>query len=124
MLPGARGKGSGGQCQASRRESPGTSKWCTACGKGGEALKKCNACKSVKYCSRQCQSSDWRKHKTRCDHLKERNAELLDDMMAKKMPPLPSEDCPICFIPMYWENKRSQYMPCCGKVRTCMSKAE
>ncbi|KAL9188810.1 hypothetical protein ACHAXT_007188 [Thalassiosira profunda] len=123
MLPGARGKGGDGQRQTSRRENPSMSK-CTACGKGGESLKKCNACKSVKYCSRQCQSSDWRKHKTRCDHLKERNAELLDDMLAKKVPPPPSEDCPICFIPMYWETERNQYMPCCGKAATAEAYVE
>ncbi|KAI6007547.1 hypothetical protein F5J12DRAFT_741961 [Pisolithus orientalis] len=39
---------------------------CTVCGKGGVPLSACSRCKSVKYCSRDCQVKDWKKHKTNC----------------------------------------------------------
>lgn len=40
---------------------------CVVCGKGrGESLRVCGACKAVHYCSRECQKSDWKKHKTIC----------------------------------------------------------
>lgn len=30
----------------------------------------CGACRTTKYCSRQCQKSDWKRHKHDCDSLK------------------------------------------------------
>ena len=43
-----------------------------ACGKCGkkdsftQSLKKCDACKIVLYCSRDCQKADWKEHKVEC----------------------------------------------------------
>ena len=39
---------------------------CAACGKGGDNLKACTACKQVKYCNVSCQRSHWSKHKKEC----------------------------------------------------------
>jgi hypothetical protein len=43
---------------------------CTACGKGetddGGKLLKCSACQTTKYCSSNCQKSDWKIHKRIC----------------------------------------------------------
>jgi hypothetical protein len=41
---------------------------CTLCGKTGD-LRQCNKCKSISYCSRDCQKRDWKKHKKNCGHL-------------------------------------------------------
>lgn len=38
---------------------------CNKCGK--DAIKKCGRCKSVYYCSRECQVEDWKTHKPICD---------------------------------------------------------
>ena len=32
-----------------------------------EASQRCSRCKRVRYCSRDCQSSDWPRHRSRCD---------------------------------------------------------
>lgn len=39
--------------------------YCNKCGK--EAVKKCGRCKSVYYCSRECQVDDWKSHKPICE---------------------------------------------------------
>jgi len=39
---------------------------CRACGKEGKALSVCSRCKKVKYCSRECQVKDWKRHKKDC----------------------------------------------------------
>lgn len=40
---------------------------CAGCGQSDAAvLKKCSACRRVRYCSRECQERDWPKHKTAC----------------------------------------------------------
>ena len=43
-----------------------TTETCAACGKEGDNLKKCTACKSVKYCNRDCQISHRPQHKRAC----------------------------------------------------------
>jgi len=39
---------------------------CAACGKSGNNLYKCSACKSVHYCKKQCQYSHWSEHRVEC----------------------------------------------------------
>ncbi|KAG0619805.1 hypothetical protein M758_4G166700 [Ceratodon purpureus] len=39
---------------------------CVVCDQKSTKLKICSVCKSVKYCSRDCQVSDWPSHKKRC----------------------------------------------------------
>lgn len=41
---------------------------CEICGKS-EDIKRCAKCKVVAYCSRECQKSDWKKHKKICPQL-------------------------------------------------------
>ncbi|EAU91997.1 hypothetical protein CC1G_05984 [Coprinopsis cinerea okayama7 len=43
---------------------------CKACGKRDAKLMKCSACKSVTYCSADCQKANWRDHKARCKELR------------------------------------------------------
>lgn len=41
-------------------------KSCNACGSREEPLKTCSRCKITRYCSKECQKSDWKKHKGSC----------------------------------------------------------
>lgn len=83
---------------------------CAACGKEGDGLKTCNGCKSVKYCSRECQLAHRPQHKKEC---KQRAAELLDETLFKQPPP--RKDCAICMhqLPIAEE---TVYKNCCGKT--------
>jgi len=42
---------------------------CKVCSKTDENMQKCSACKSVHYCSIECQRSNWKSHKTECFKL-------------------------------------------------------
>jgi len=86
---------------------------CANCGKDGDGLKLCNACKEVKYCSVACQKRHRPKHKTHC---RKRAAELHDEALFREPPP--KEDCPICFLPLPRQNQTS-YQTCCGKNLCC-----
>jgi len=87
---------------------------CANCGKGEEEsirLKKCGACMSERYCSAACQKAHRPQHKKEC---KKRAAELHDEALFKKPPPL--EDCPICFLTLPSLETGKKYNGCCGKV--------
>jgi len=47
-------------------QTQGTPNTCASCGKVGNNLYKCSACKSVHYCDRTCQHSHWSEHKVEC----------------------------------------------------------
>ncbi|KAL7528791.1 hypothetical protein ACHAXR_002638, partial [Thalassiosira sp. AJA248-18] len=87
---------------------------CAACGKGGDDLKSCAACKLVKYCNVTCQKAHRPKHKKEC---KKRAAEIFDEALFK-MPP-PKEDCPICLLRLTFMGSGMQYNSCCGKIICC-----
>jgi len=87
---------------------------CANCGKGeevGSDLKTCTACKSVKYCSRDCQIAHRPQHKKEC---KKRAKELHDEKLFKQPPP--KEDCPICMIRLPILESGRMFMACCGKM--------
>ena len=84
---------------------------CAACGKGGDDLKACTACKLVKYCNASCQGGHWSKHKKEC---KKRAAELKDEALFKQPPP--REECDICMLTLPIAVEERKYQPCCGKV--------
>jgi len=85
---------------------------CANCGKeDNNNLKSCTACKSVKYCNRECQISHRSQHKKEC---KKRAAEL-HDIELFKQPPNPYGDCPICFQQLPTLHTGWKYMSCCGK---------
>ena len=74
-------------------------------------LKRCTACKMVKYCSRDCQVAHRPKHKKEC---KRRAAELFDEELFKDPPDGP--ECPICMLPLPFDLTSSQFYACCGKI--------
>ena len=86
---------------------------CANCGKGEDSsgdLKACMACKSVKYCNRECQIAHRPLHKKAC---KKRAAELHDEALFKEHPP--RDDCPICFLPLPLNPSETTFKSCCGK---------
>ena len=96
--------------------SCGNDSKCAACGKGGGGLKRCNACKQVKYCDSICQRAHRPEHKTEC---KRRAAELFDEALFAQPPP--PEDCPICCLPLpiptdLEQDDQTLYQECCGVI--------
>eukprot|EP00985_Skeletonema_marinoi_P003294 scaffold1373_cov134-Skeletonema_marinoi.AAC.4 len=70
--------------------------FCASCGTAENEnirLKKCNACKSVRYCGVQCQKDHRPQHKRAC---KKRVAELRDEILFKQPESRHWGDCPIC----------------------------
>ena len=45
---------------------------CGKCNKIGQGFPKCSACKSISYCSRECQKLDWKWHKIVCKEARKR----------------------------------------------------
>ena len=84
---------------------------CAACGKGGDSMKTCTACKLVKYCGVDCQQAHRPQHKKEC---KKRAAELYDEALFRKPPR--QEECPICFLELPILASLQQYKSCCGKI--------
>ena len=87
---------------------------CANCGKGEEesiSLKKCGACKMVKYCSAACQKAHRPQHKREC---KKRAAEIFDETLFRQPPP--NEDCPICFLTLPSLETGIRCKACCGKI--------
>ncbi|KAJ7126464.1 hypothetical protein C8R43DRAFT_958199 [Mycena crocata] len=51
---------------------PGTNDLCYTCNKPGNPLRTCSRCKIARYCSQECQTTDWKEHKQTCiDHQAE-----------------------------------------------------
>ena len=84
---------------------------CAACGKGGDSLKTCTACKLVKYCSIDCQRAHRPQHKKAC---KRRAAELHDETLFQQPPS--REECPICFLVLPLHADGRAHKSCCGKI--------
>ena len=74
-------------------------------------LKRCTACKMVKYCSRDCQIVHRSQHKKAC---KKRAAELFDEELSKDPPERP--ECPICMLPLPFDTHQSVFVSCCGTL--------
>ncbi|EPS39897.1 hypothetical protein H072_6313 [Dactylellina haptotyla CBS 200.50] len=54
--------------------NPGTCAVCKSRGDEDQKLMKCGRCKKVEYCSKACQTQDWKKHKIFCMLAKEKGA--------------------------------------------------
>ena len=92
---------------------------CANCGIAGVddiILEECNDCDLVKYCSDNCREDHREEHNEEC---KKRQAELYD----KKLFTQPDEthlgECPLCFLPMPLDPKKSAFWTCCSKY-ICM----
>ena len=100
---------------------------CANCGKAGSSNNKmnvCNKCKGAKYCNASCKKKHRHKHKTECEKVQLRMAELHDaelrraaelhDIELFKQPP-PREDCPICMLRLPSMDSGRRYNVCCGQ---------
>jgi len=94
-------------------------------------LKKCDACDLVRYCSDEFKEDHRQQHEHAC---KERAAELRDEILIKQSAstnnvecfrdailfrqPESSHmgDCPICFLPLSIDSKKSTLFSCCSKT--------
>ena len=89
---------------------------CASCGVeecDDTTLKKCTACKSVRYCGVKCQKNHRPQHKRAC---KKRAAELRDELLFKQPESSHLGDCPVCMIPLRLDLTKSTLMTCCSKV--------
>jgi hypothetical protein len=89
---------------------------CASCGVAevdGIKLKKCTACKSVRYCSVECQKKHRLKHKRAC---KKKKADLRDEILFRQPESIHFGDCPICLLPLPIDPEKSIVMGCCSKV--------
>ena len=89
---------------------------CASCGVGEVddiKLKACDGCKSIRYCSDKCQREHRPHHKREC---KKRAAELCDEILFKQPESSCYGDCPICFLPLSLDRKKSGMMACCSKT--------
>jgi len=91
-------------------------KCCASCGKTGEGLKRCTACKSVWYCGVTCQIDHRKAHKKECKRIKKE--------LEMWKPPPPTEECPVCLVPLPLQNSKATYWPCCGQTVCNACKAE
>ena len=76
-------------------------------------LKTCAACKSLRYCSVECQKKHWPHHKRAC---KKRMAELRDELLFRQPESSNLGDCPICCLPLPLDPQQSLLSSCCSKA--------
>ncbi|EJK74510.1 hypothetical protein THAOC_03807, partial [Thalassiosira oceanica] len=93
---------------------------CANCGKPESdtvTLKKCNACRLVKYCSVDCQKAHRKQHKKAC---KQRAEELKDEELFSRGHERPEGDfCPICTLPIPLPMDDHSLLSLCCMERTC-----
>ena len=85
---------------------------CASCGSDDIKLRKCTACKLVRYCSVKCQ----KEHRSR----QKRAAELRVELLLKQPESTHLGDCPICFIPIPFDPDTFSMNACCSKI-ICLS---
>ncbi len=88
---------------------------CASCGVAGVdnvKLKKCS-CGLVKYCGINCQKDHRPQHKKEC---KKRLAELHDKYLFTQPDISHWGECPICFLPLPLDARKSTLMGCCCKL--------
>ena len=100
---------------AAGAKSDDTMMFCASCGTAGDddiKLKRCTACRLVRYCSVKCQKEHRSKHKKAC---KKRAAELHDEILFKQPESSHWGDCPICCLPIPIDPQKSTSYSCCSK---------
>ena len=89
---------------------------CASCGKAeidDIKLVPCDGCDLVKYCGDDCRENHKPEHEEEC---KKRAAELRDELLFKQPENTHRGDCPICSLPLPFDNHKSGMYPCCSKT--------
>ena len=73
----------------------------------------CDGCDLVRYCSDECQNNHKSEHDEEC---KKRAAELRDEILFKQPESSHYGDCPICCLPMPFDNTKNTTYQCCSKL--------
>ncbi|EJK48939.1 hypothetical protein THAOC_32222 [Thalassiosira oceanica] len=93
---------------------------CANCGKQGSdtvKLRKCTACRLVKYCGVDCQRAHRKQHKKAC---KQRVAELKDEQLYSQGHERQEGDfCPICALPILFPRVDHSFFKACCMKRIC-----
>jgi len=87
---------------------------CANCGIAGVddiKLKKCDNCESVRYCSDTCREEHREQHGGEC---KKRVKELHDKLLFTQPEETYLGECPICFLPLSLDPKKSGLWHCCS----------
>ena len=97
-------------------------RFCSACGKKSDSVKKCTACKCVLYCDKGCQNKHRKEHKKACKRIKkelEKRGGKLNVGKENEIGPIgkpPREECPICMRSLPIHISLQRYHDCCGKT--------
>ena len=98
-------------------------KMCSTCETKSGALKKCNGCKCVWYCDKDCQNKHRKEHRKECKvimNILDQRGGKLDVGTEKDICPLgklpPREECPICMRALPFHEGLHSYASCCGKT--------
>jgi tetratricopeptide (TPR) repeat protein len=99
-------------------ETDGVMSCCASCGRAEVddiKLKMCSdgGCDLVKYCSDKCQINHREQHEEEC---KKRKAELRDRDLFTQPEGSHLGECPICYLPLSLDLKKSTMMNCCSKL--------
>ena len=76
-------------------------------------LKDCDGCDLVKYCSDECREEHREKHEEGC---KKRADELHDKKIFTQPDGCHIGECPICFLPLPIDPRKSTFKSCCSKL--------
>ncbi len=89
---------------------------CANCGIAGvdniKLEEECDKCDLVKYCSTKCREEHREQHEDDC---KKRADELHNRSLFTQPDGTHRGECPICFLPMPLELRKSTFMACCGQ---------
>ena len=88
---------------------------CAACGIAeidDIKLVPCDGCDLVRYCSDACREDHKADHEEAC---KKRAAELRDELLFKQPESTHMGDCPICSLPLPFDQQKSILKGCCSK---------
>ena len=89
---------------------------CASCGTAeldNITLEECDGCDLVKYCSSKCREDHREQHAEDC---KKRSKDLHDKQLFAQPGSCCYGECPICFLPMPLDLKKSTFYSCCSKI--------
>jgi hypothetical protein len=87
--------------------------WCGIAEVDNVKLEDCNGCDLVKYCSDNCRGEHRHWHVVDC---KRRAKELHDNKLFRQPDGSHHGECPICFLPLPLDARKSAFFSCCSKV--------